>query len=101
MKFLSHLIPRLRSRQDVIDTHTAYNMIFRSPAGAVILDDLARFCRGIGSTWSPDAREHARFEGRREVWHRIMEHLNLTQEELIGLYSGQFPQSKGIDDGGQ
>ena len=52
-----------------------------------VLDDLAGFCRAERSCWDPDARIHAALEGRREVYIRIKEHLELTPEQLLILYS--------------
>jgi len=48
----------------------------------VVLHDLARFCRAEESTFHPDARVSAQLDGRREVYLRIMQHLNLTEEQL-------------------
>jgi hypothetical protein len=33
-------------------------------------------------------------EGRREVWLRIQQHLNLTTEQLFQLYGGQRSPTK-------
>lgn len=52
-----------------------------------VLADLARFCRADRSCFNPDSRVHAVLEGRREVWLRITQHLNLSEEELLRLYS--------------
>lgn len=52
-----------------------------------VLDDLAGFCRAERTCWAPDARLHALLEGRREVYLRIKEHLELTPEQLLSLYS--------------
>ena len=67
----------------------AYNVTFRSPLGEEVLRDLARFCRAHESTFHTDARALAMAEGRREVWLRIQNHLNLTPDELWQLYSGR------------
>ncbi len=50
-----------------------------------VLKDLAKFCRANDTTFHPDPRTHALLEGRREVWLRIQNHLNLTTEELYQL----------------
>ena len=67
----------------------AYQLSMTSPAGQQVLIDLARFCRANETCFHEDARKHAVLEGRREVWLRIQQHLNLTAEQLMGLYSGQ------------
>lgn len=66
---------------------TAYRLTFgNSPNSQWVLADLAVFCRATESTFSPDARLHAVLEGRREVWLRIQQHLNLTPAQLFALY---------------
>ena len=66
----------------------AYNQVFNpnTPDGALVLKDLAKFCRAHGSTFNADSRVHAILEGRREVWLRIQNHLNLTEDQLWELY---------------
>src|SRR5258708_15141222 len=68
------------------DRKTAYQLAFSSPAGNEVLMDLVRFCRGTTSTWSEDARHHARYEGRREVLLRINELIHLKPEPMLALY---------------
>lgn len=66
---------------------TAYQLKFGNDESAdLVRTDLARFCRADATTWSDDARHHARLEGRREVWLRIEQHLKLEPEELARLY---------------
>lgn len=65
-----------------------YQLTFRSPPGQVVLKDLARFCRAHKSTFHVDPRAHAMMEGRREVWLRIAQHMNMTPDELWALHSG-------------
>lgn len=52
----------------------AYKEVFATPAGKVVLQDLARFCRASRSTFDADPRVHALLEGRRECWLRIQQH---------------------------
>jgi hypothetical protein len=71
-----------------------YQLALSSPAGQEVLIDLARFCRANESCFHADARLHAVAEGRREVWLRIQQHLNLKPTELFNLFAGkqfQFP----------
>lgn len=66
---------------------TAYVKTFLHNAfGQEVLADLARFCRAKESTFHPDPRVHAVLEGRREVYLRIAQHLNMTDDELWALY---------------
>lgn len=71
---------------------TAYIKTFLSPYGEEVLRDLAKFCRATDSTYNPDPRIHALLEGRREVWLRISQHLNLSDEELWRRYGTPQPQ---------
>ncbi len=48
-----------------------------------VLVDLAKFCRAHEST-----ADSVRLDGRREVWLRIQQHLNLDSETLWKLYGG-------------
>lgn len=62
-----------------------YKLTFRSPPGQEVLQDLAKFCRATRSTFHENDRAHALAEGRREVWLRISNHLNMTPDELYRL----------------
>lgn len=66
----------------------AYNRVFdkNSVHTETVLKDLARFCRAHTTTYNPDARIHAVLEGRREVWLRIQERLQMTTEEIYELH---------------
>lgn len=77
-----------------------YQLTFTSPAGQYVMHDLAKFCRAHESAWNADPRVHAAMEGRREVWLRIEQHLNLSSEKLLALYNGQiFNPNSGEDNG--
>ncbi len=58
-----------------------------------VLVDLSKFCRAHKSTAHPDPHMAARLDGRREVWLRIQQHLNLDDETLWLLFGG--PNMKG------
>lgn len=68
-----------------------YRAAFNSEAGMKVLADLREFCRADAScvVVSKDGKidTHATVlaEGRREVWLRITETLNLTDEQLLKL----------------
>ena len=65
----------------------AYHQTFpKNLSTEAVLADLAQFCRGGKSTFDPDPRVHALLEGRREVWLRIADHLNMTEEELYNKF---------------
>ncbi len=78
-----------RLRIAVGDRRHAYREVFKGPNAEIVLKDLARFCRAHESTFHADPRAHALAEGRREVWLRLQEHLQLTPEQLWSLYSGR------------
>lgn len=75
-----------RARQYLARRRTAYVKTFQGPFGEEVLADLAKFCRANQSTFHSDPRVHAVAEGRREVWLRVSQHLNLTDEQLWRLY---------------
>jgi len=68
----------------------AYQLIFGSVAGQAVLLDLAVFCRANETCVIPGDRDRTLIlEGRREVWLRIQQHLNLSGEQLADLYNGK------------
>jgi hypothetical protein len=74
---------RLRGRQH------DYRLTFAGVQAQRVLADLAKFCRAHDSTFHPDARVAAVLEGRREVWLRVAQHLQLSDEEIWSLYNGR------------
>lgn len=66
----------------------AYVRTFSNPAAQDVLIDLATFCRANEPCFTGDRDTSLIAEGRREVWLRIQQHLNLTAEELFKLYRG-------------
>ncbi|CAB4140676.1 hypothetical protein UFOVP669_2 [uncultured Caudovirales phage] len=64
----------------------AYRKTFDNPEGRKVLADLRRFCRATTPTANVD-NVYATYllEGRREVFLRILAHLNLTEEDVIKL----------------
>lgn len=69
----------------------AYFRVFRSPDGAEVLKDLAKFCRANHTTSHDTPTGMATLEGRRQVFLRIIEHLQKTPEELYEIYGGKYP----------
>ena len=69
----------------------AYRRVFNAQNrdAKVVLEDLSRFCRAAKSTAHVDPHMAARLDGRREVWLRLQDHLNLSTEEMYRLYHGQ------------
>lgn len=56
-----------------------------TPVAAEWLQDLGRRCFADGSTFHADPREHARREGRREVYLEIIAGLQLDGKKLAAL----------------
>lgn len=81
-KFREMIYEFVRSRSQ------AYQYVFDDERvdAKIVLKDLANFCRANQSTFHKDPRAHAVAEGRREVWLRIQQHLNLTPKQLQELY---------------
>jgi hypothetical protein len=74
-----YLSQRAHAYRRVFDSENVYT--------EEVLKDLAAFCRGNLSTFNPDPRIHAVLEGRREVWLRIKNHLELTDAQLYKIYA--------------
>lgn len=75
----------------LVDRQRAYFGVFgdaKNLAVKAVLEDLARFCRANESCFHEDARLHAVAEGRREVWLRIRDHIDLKTNDLVEKYIG-------------
>lgn len=74
---------------------TNYQLACNQPATQEMLIDLAQFCRAnetcvvLDSSGRVDDAFTKILEGRREVWLRIEQHLNLTPSQLYLLYTGK------------
>jgi hypothetical protein len=86
-------------REDAIEfifrRKRAFQLTFQleQPANVLVLEDLASFCRASESCAVPGDRDRTMMlEGRREVWLRIQQHLQLTPEQLFALYNGNYPK---------
>jgi hypothetical protein len=75
---LIHLGLRKKSYQSIFGKEGAI--------GSEAIRDLAKFCYAAKSTAVPNEHLSMVLQGRREVWLRIAEHLNLQPEELASLY---------------
>jgi hypothetical protein len=76
----------------------AYQVAFEGEHGKRVLADLGKFCRSDSTCFHEDPRIHAALEGRREVFLRIQQHLNLGAEELAKLYGAVVPKITGDHD---
>jgi hypothetical protein len=68
--------------------------VFGSPDGQLILQDLMEFCHFLDDTFNMDSHVRALYEGRRQVFLRIIKNLNLTTEEVMKLYRGTWVDRK-------
>lgn len=74
--------------QIMTDRKRAYQLAFNSPAGEAVLFDLTPFCRARETCVVPGERDKTFvLEGRREVYLRIRDHLDLTPEQLVERYT--------------
>lgn len=71
----------------------AYTMVFdpKNMYTKRVLFDLAKFCRAHEPTFHKDPRIHAMLEGRRDVWLRIQEQLNLNVDQIYELHKINIP----------
>lgn len=77
----------------------AYALCFGSPAGNEVLIDLVRFCRAAETCVVPGDHDRTLIlEGRREVFLRISQHMNLSSDQLFALYDRRTIQQP-ADDG--
>jgi len=72
--------------QLIRDRQIVYRHLFAGANSDAVLKDLAVFCRADSSTFNANTHVAAHLDGRREVWLRIQDYLNLTVEELWGKY---------------
>ncbi len=77
----------------------SYKSLFRKEDqwAQVVLRDLAQFCRAHKTTYHNDPRVQATLEGRREVWLRIQEYINLSESELFELHQVKYVQ-RGVNE---
>ena len=70
------------------DCKRAYQLVFNTPAGEAVLNDLAPFCRARETCVVPGDRDRTYvLEGRREVHLRIRDYLDLSPEQLVERFT--------------
>ena len=73
--------------------HRAYKDTFNSPQGKQVLADLRKFCRATLPTANVDSVNTTYLlEGRREVFLRIMSHLQLTEDDIYNLNEENYDE---------
>lgn len=75
------------ARQYLFGRQKAYQVGYDidSVHGRILLADIMEFCHYSKSTFHADPRIAAFRDGQRSVLLRVLEHLNLSQEELAKL----------------
>jgi hypothetical protein len=74
-------------KEVLADRQRAYALALKTPAGEAILADLAVFCRANETCVVPGDRDRTYvLEGRREVYLRIKDHLELAIDQLAEKY---------------
>lgn len=81
-------------RRFITTRRYSYQRTFDGPYGQHVLADLMTFCRAHESTFHENPRIAAMLDGRREVWLRIQQHLNLSPDELFDVTVGQARSDK-------
>ncbi len=67
----------------------AYRQMFRGVSARIVLDDLSRFCHANKTVHVVgDTHGTAQLEGRRQVWLRIQQALNLSDDKLQEIARG-------------
>ncbi len=85
-KAMEATVDYLRGRKNAYKFTFSYN----NPAARQVLADLAIFCRANETCVIPGDRDKTLIlEGRREVFLRLQQHLNLSPEQLFELYTGK------------
>lgn len=80
------------------DCKRAYVMAFNTPAGEAVLRDMMPFCRARETCVVPGDRDRTYvLEGRREVYLRIRDYLDLTPEQLLEKYTTPAIGAQGDD----
>ena len=74
---------------DIIRLKNYYREFFKSRAGKAVLRDLAKVCHATTTTYNEDPREHAVAEGRRQIWLRIQNMINIPDAEIYELQQGE------------
>jgi len=75
----------VRSFKDVSDfvrVKNAYRSLKETRAGLVILRDLAKTCNAASTTFDKDPHKQSFNAGKRQVWLRIQNMINVPDDEL-------------------
>jgi len=73
----------------LLERQSAYKRTFGGPLAAHILEDLADFCHFNEAGYHPDRRMTDVLIGRREVFLRIVQNLELSPDDMFELATGE------------
>lgn len=83
------MLDHIKKRLQFLRTRRAcYRDVFNGDDRSVrrVMTDLKKFCRYQTSTFSTDPHMQSYLNGRRDVLERIIQALNLTDEQISRLY---------------
>ena len=83
------LIKKVRATIDFYRGRKQDYRIFMTPEGQNVLRELLSLCNAMQTCYRDDPRDHARAEGRRDVWLHIQNRINLSPTQLFRLYNGE------------
>lgn len=91
------MMTRDEALQAFADCKRAYQLTFNTEGGKAVLIDMEWFWRANASTvairgGAIDVHGTFLLEGRREVYLRIRDYLDLTPEQLLEKYTRQAPE---------
>lgn len=97
------MIGREKATEILADRQRAYLLLFndkdKAAAAQAVFADLMVFCRANETCLIPGYRDQTNaLEGRREVYLRIRDHLDLTTEQLVEKYTRPAKGAHGHDD---
>lgn len=82
---------KFKAKEKLSARQRAYNFTFDKDKEEIntVLEDLKNFCRAETTAFHPDERVHCLLEGRREVYLRIKQHLELDIDDLFIQLGGR------------
>lgn len=93
---MPEFLTRLGRRVKLDALAKGYRIAFSAPGTDLVLPDLAEFCGANDpAPKTPDLFMQGRAAGRRDVWLRLQQFLNLSDRDLMNLMVGQQVQPRG------
>ncbi len=95
---MEKILSRLGIWTHIPDLKEAFKVTFRNPtASHYVLPDFAEFCYANEAIpGNLDAFNMGRWHGRNDVWLRLQEYLNLTNEEIFDIRRGRAVFRQGV-----